>query len=161
MKTVECFLQSRGLQEMENMDGLLELADLMRDLINDNRQAEIDRLLQYAMEHRLYEAFTWCMQLLQEGLEDPTCALQSFEFAIGRSIPGYDTFMERLQVEPQALDHGLETVCDQNGEVESFFNILLYKTGYQNIYLVSAENFDTKDNDYIHYQLQFVKNQIS
>ena len=110
------------------------------------------------MEHSFYEAFTWCMGLLQEALENQEDALQSFEFVIGKAIPNYDAFIELLQVDFHALDNGVETVYDNNGEIESFFNILVYKTGYKNIYLISLENFDTKDNDYVQYKLSFTKN---
>ena len=36
-----------------------------------------------------------------------------------------------------------------------FFNILTYRTAYPNIFLVTEENFDTKDNDFIRYKLLF------
>lgn len=108
-----------------------------------------------------YEAFTWCMGLLQEELEKEDCVLQDFELSIGKSIPNYDEFIERLQIDFHVFKNGLETVCDKNGEVESIFNILVYKTCYRNIYLISSENFDTKDNDYVQYKLSFVKNEAN
>jgi hypothetical protein len=95
---------------------------------------------------------------LQEALEKKECTLQTFEFAIGKSIPNYNEFIERLQVDFYAFDNGVETVYDNNGDVESFFNILKYKTGYKNIHLISLENFDTKDHDYVEYKLLFIKN---
>ena len=158
MEMIEKFINSNNLQDAEDIDSLLELATIVRTLINDNRQAEINHILQYTMEHSFYEAFTWCMGLLQEALENKECALQNFEFVIGKTIPNYDEFIEWVQVDFCALDNGIETVCDNNGEVESFFNILVYKTGYKNIYLISSENFDTKDNDYVQYKLLFTKN---
>lgn len=158
MGTIESFMNSNNLHNAEDIDSLIELAALVRTLINKNQQAEINRILQYTMEHSYFEAFTWCMGLLQEGLENKESALRSFEFVIGKSIPDYDAFIERLQVDFHALDNGLKTVCDIHGEVESFFNILVYKTGYKNIYLISSENFDTKDNDYVQYKLSFTKN---
>ena len=160
MEMIEQFINSNNLHDAEDIDSLLELATIVRTLINDNRQVEINRILQYTMEHSFYEAFTWCMGLLQEALENKECALQNFEFVIGKTIPNYDEFIERLQVDFRALDNGLETVCDNNGEVESFFNILVYKTGYKNIYLISSENFDTKDNDYVQYKLSFTKSNL-
>jgi tRNA A-37 threonylcarbamoyl transferase component Bud32 len=85
-------------------------------------------------------------------------AWNKFEFAIGKSIPNYNEFIERLQVDFHVFDNGVETVYDNNGDVESFFNILKYKTGYKNIHLISLENFDTKDHDYVQYKLSFTKN---
>ena len=157
MEMIESFMNSHHLHDPEDIDSLIELAALVRTLISSNQQAEINQILQYTMEHSYYEAFTWCMGLLQEELENQECALQSFEFVIGKSIPNYDEFIERLQVDFHALDNGMETVCDNHGEVESIFNILVYKTGYKNIYLISQENFDTKDNDYVQYKLQLTK----
>jgi hypothetical protein len=63
----------------------------------------------------------------------------------------------RLQVDFGTAQNGLEKILDNHGEVESFFNILVYQTGYPNVRFVSSENFDTKDNDYIQYKLAFVK----
>ena len=158
MKMIEHFMNNNNLHDTENIDSLIELSTLVRTLINGNQQAEINCILQYIMEHSFYEAFTWCMGLLQEALENQEDALQSFEFVIGKAIPNYDAFIELLQVDFHALDNGVETVYDNNGEIESFFNILVYKTGYKNIYLISLENFDTKDNDYVQYKLSFTKN---
>ena len=158
MEMIENFINSNNLHNTEDIDSLIELAGLVRTLINENQQAEINRVLQYTMENGFYEAFTWCMGLLQEALENKECALQNFEFVIGKSIHNYDAFIELLQVDFHALDNGVETVYDNNGDVESFFNILKYKTGYKNIHLISLENFDTKDHDYVEYKLLFIKN---
>ena len=158
MEMIDNFLNNNNLQDADDIEALIELATIVRTLISNNNQAEIKTILQYTMENGYYEAFTWCMGLLQEELENKESILQNFDFIIGKSIPHYDEFMERLQVDFHALNNGLETVCDNNGEVESFFNILVYKTAYKNIYLVSSENFDTKDNDYVQYKLSFTKN---
>ena len=158
MEMIENFINSNNLYDAEDIDSLIELAALVRMLIDDNQQAEISRILQYTIEHSYYEAFAWCMGLLQEALENKECVLQSFDVVIGKSIPDYDKFIEQLQVDSRVLENGVEAVCDNNGEVESFFNILVYKTGYKNIYLISSENFDTKDNDYVQYKLLFTKN---
>lgn len=40
---------------------------------------------------------------------------------------------------------------------DTVFNIFVYKTGYDHVRLVSSENFDTKDNDYIQYKLLFTR----
>lgn len=44
---------------------------------------------------------------------------------------------------------------DEHGEVESFFNNFTYRTRYKNICLLTSENFDTRDNDFIQYKLRF------
>lgn len=74
---------------------------------------------------------------------------------IGRSIASYDVFAESLQVDFNSQGQMLEKVYNEHGEVESFFNISTYRTRYKNICLLTSENFDTRDNDYIQYKLQF------
>ena len=161
MEIVENFINNNNLQDTEDIEALIELADLVRSLISHNQYAEINSILQYIVKNSYYEAFTWCMGLIQEELEKEEGVLQNFELFIGKSIPNYDEFIERLQVDFQVLNNGLETVCDKYGEVESIFNILIYRTCYKNIYLISSENFDTKDNDYVQYKLSFVKNEAN
>ena len=67
--------------------------------------------------------------------------------------------MKRLQVDLKAVGNDAETIVGRDGEVQSFFNILTYRTAYANILLVTEENFDTKDNDFIRYKLQFKTDQ--
>lgn len=157
MDMIEKFLQNNNLQDAEDIDSLIELASLVRELISNNQCTHINSIINYTLERGYYEAFSWCMGILQEELEKENYEIKNFECLIGKSIPNYDEFIERLQVDFKACDNGLETVCDDNGEVESFFNILVYKTRYENIYLVSSENFDTKDNDFVQYKLSFTK----
>lgn len=158
MDMTEKFLNSNNLHDADDMDSLLELADLLRQAIANARYSDITRLICYTVEHGYYEAFSWCVGILQEVFEDTDCALEPFECPLGKSIPDYDEFTARLQADFSQPENDTETVCDKNGEVTSFFNILRYKTGYKNIRLVSCENFDTKDNDYIQYKLLFTGN---
>ncbi len=159
MDMVEMFLQNNKLYQAEEVDSLIETASLMRELISNNQHSGICRILRYAIENAYFEAFSWCIALLQEALKKEDCELKDFECMIGKSIPHYDMFIECLQVDIHSAKNGLERIYDKNGEVESFFNILTYKTGYENIYLVSSENFDTKDNDFVQYKLSFVKSE--
>ena len=96
--------------------------------------------------------------MLQEEFEK-TCDydLEDFTCTIGRSVPDYDELSDRLQLEFNVYKNDVECVYDEHGEAESFFNTFTYKTQYENIYLVSSENFDTKDNDYIQYKLLFCR----
>ena len=157
MELTEQFLQNNNLQNPENIDSLLELATLLRNLIEEKNYPAIRRIITYTIEHSYGEAFSWCMGILQEELEKEDCKLESFESPIGRFIPNYDAFVEWLQVDFKTSRTELEKICDKHGEVESFFNIIVYKTGYENIHFVSAENFDTKDNDFVQYKLLFTK----
>ena len=93
--------------------------------------------------------------------EKENCLLADFECLLGRSIPNFNDFMQILKANADPVSNEVETVSDENGETKSFFNILTYKTGFANIYLVSSENFDTKDNDYIQYRLLFKSRRIS
>lgn len=158
MTMTEKFLQDNGTQDFEDIDLLIELASLVRELIADGLYSDINRILVYTVEHSHYEAFSWCIGLLQEAFDQEYGTLNDFECPIGRSIPNYDEFTDQLQVDLTRPRNDLETVCDKNGEVTSFFNILIYNTGYRHVYFVSTENFDTKDNDYVQYKLLFSRN---
>lgn len=158
MDMTEKFLSSNNLHDADDMDSLLELADLVRQAADDARYSDISRLIAYTVEHGYYEAFSWCIGIMQEVFDRDDCTPEDFECMLGKSISNYDEFTARLQADFSQPENDTETVCDKNGEVTSFFNILIYKTGYKNIRLVSCENFDTKDNDYIQYKLLFTGN---
>ena len=158
MDRLDAFFQNNCLHDPDDIDSLLEFASLLRELISCKRYPDIRTAVNYTIEHRYHEAFSWAMGILQEELEKEGCVLENFDCPIGKSIPGYNEFTQRLQVDFHVLKNEVEKVYNDNGEVQSFFNILTYKTGYENIHLVSSENFDTKDNDYILYKLSFVKN---
>ena len=154
LKITEEFLNNNNLQQTEDIDSLLDLADLVRQLIDEKCCCDICHVICYTVKNGFYEAFSWIMGLLQEELEKDS-GLDDFECDLGKSIPDYDGFIQNLQVELNALNNDVETISDENGEVQSFFNIFTYKTGFKNIYLISLENFDTKDNDFIKYKLSF------
>lgn len=151
MNMFELFLKNNSLRDPDDIDSLLELAELVRQLTGERRYPELCGIINYTVEHSFYEAFDWVMEILQEELAHT----DSFECEIGKSIPDYNTFMQRLQVDLNVYQNDAEVIRDVSGEVQSFFNIFIYETGYSNIRLVSRENFDTKDNDYIQYTLLF------
>ena len=157
MDLFEKFLQDYRLDDPDDIDALLEFASLVRELVDGKRYSEINRVITYTIEHDCYEAFVWAVGILQEDLEREDGALEDFVCVIGKSIPDYNEFIRRLQVDLNIWKNEVEKVRDSSGEVQSFFNIFTYKTGFRNIYLVSTENFDTRDNDYINYKLSFVK----
>ena len=158
MTTTEKFLQDNSTQDFEDIDLLIDLASLVKELIAGALYPDINRIIGYTVEHGHYEAFSWCMGLLQEAFDAVDCALPDFDCVLGRSIPNYDEFTEKLQADLTHPRNDLETVCDKSGEITSFFNILIYNTGYRHVYFVSSENFDTKDNDYVQYKLLFSRN---
>ena len=159
MKKLEEFFLDNDLQDPEDIDSLLVLADLARQMICEKRYSDISELILYTVENDYYEAFSWIMAILQEEFEKKEgFSLEDFYCDIGRSITDYTEFIDRLQVDFNVLENDVETVFDENGEVQSFFNIFKYKTTYNNIFLVSSENFDTKDNDFILYKLLFLRN---
>lgn len=152
MNTLEKFLLNNDLQDSDNIDSLLELSSFVRQLIDDKQYIDISTIINYLISHSYYEAFSWTMEVLDESL------LEGIEVIIGKSIPDYDEFVDRLQVDFNVSETGCETISDENGEVNSFNNISIYQTRYQNILLVSSENFDNKDNDFIQYTLVFTPN---
>ena len=157
MKTWEDLFQNSELQDADNLDALLELAEITRQLIADGREAEIGRLIRRTVETSCLEAFSWIMAILQEALKKPEGGvLRGFSCELGGSIPQYHEFTQRLQVDFHVLDNAVEKTCDAHGEVQSFFNIFTYRTAYPNIFLVTEENFDLRDNDFIRYKLRFI-----
>ena len=159
MRTLEELLKENNLKDPEDINALLELAEITGQLVCDERYADIELLINYTVTNVYYEAFTWIIAALQEEFDrKENCRLKDFTCFIGRSIADYDEFIRRLGVSLKAVDNDAETIIDHDGEVQSFFNILTYKTAFDNILLVTEENFDTKDNDFIRYKLKFTAN---
>ena len=156
MRSLEELLRENNLKDPEDIDALVELAEITGQMIHDEQYSNIELLINYTISNEYDEAFSWIMAALQEEFDrKEKCCLKNFSCFIGKSIANYDKFIRRLQVDLKAIDNDTETVVDHNGEVQSFFNILIYKTAYMNIFLATEENFDTKDNDFIRYNLLF------
>ena len=158
MRSLEELVRENNLKDPEDIDALLELADITAGLIRDERYSDIEFLINYTVSNHNYEAFSWVMAALAEEFEKECCRLKDFTCFVGKSIENYDEFIKRLQVDLRAIGNDSESIMDRNGEVQSFFNILTYKTAYANVFLITEENFDTKDNDFIRYKLKFVNN---
>ena len=158
MRSLEELFRENNLQDPEDIEALLVLSEITGQLIREERYEEIERLVCHVVSHEYYEAFSWIMAALQEEFnKKEDCCLRDFTCFIGKSIGNYDEFIRRLHVDLKAIGNDAETISDHNGEVQSFFNILTYKTTYANVFLITEENFDTKDNDFIRYKLQFRK----
>ena len=155
MRSLDELLKENNLKDPDDIDALLELAEIMGKLIGDEQYSDMEILINYTISSEYYEAFSWIVAALQEEYEKESCRLKNFTCFIGKSIANYDEFINRLQVDLKAIDNDSETMVDHDGEVQSFFNILKYKTAYPNVILITEENFDTKDNDFIRYKLQF------
>jgi len=157
MRTLEELLKENNLKDPEDINALLELAEITGQLVCDERYVDIELLINYTVTNDYYEAFTWIIAALQEEFDrKENCRLKDFTCFVGKSIASYDEFIKRLQVDLKAIDNDAETMTDRDGEVQSFFNILTYKTVYENVFLITEENFDTKDNDFIRYKLRFL-----
>ena len=145
-------LQDIPFEEPEELDTLLEFADLVREKLQLKQERELSELIRFTIRHGHYEAFYWALGILEEayGSDD---AMQDMRLELGRSIPDYREFISRLQVDFNAVGNDVLTVPDEHGEVQSFFNILRYQTGFPHLQLVTSENFDARDNDYIQYML--------
>jgi len=160
MRSLEELLRENNLKDPDDIDALVELAEIEGELIRDERYSDIELLINHTISNDYYEAFSWVMAALQEEFEKKDgCRLKGFTCFIGKSVPNYDEFMNRMQVDLKAIDNDSETITGRDGEVQSIFNILTYKTAYPNIFLITEENFDTKDNDFIRYKLQFKNSQ--
>ena len=153
----DTFLHNLNLHNGDDMDALLEFADLLRQSAAKADYPQITHLINHTIINNYSEAFSWAMAILQEELLKKDSILKDFHCDIGGCIANYDEFINSLQVDFNSLKNHIEKVYDKNGEVEAFFNVMVYKTIYDNIFLISSENFDTRDNDYINYKLSFVK----
>lgn len=156
MGMIESWMQNYPLQDPDDIDALLEASDVTRQLIHDKNYEGISAVIIFTIENGLYECLSWVMSLLQEEFEKETeYDLEGFVCDIGRSIASYDEFVKTLQVDFNSQKQEIEKVYDEHGEVESFFNNFTYRTRYENICLLTSENFDTRDNDFIQYKLRF------
>ena len=159
MKTLEELFRNNNLSDPDDIDALLEVAEITRHLVREELCPDISRLINYTIENGYFEAFSWIMAVLQEELENPeNNGLKDFSCELGRMIPHYNEFTRRLNVDFNVIDNDVEKAFDDHGEVQSFFNIFKYRTAYKNIFLVTEENFDLKDNDFICYKLLFSRN---
>ena len=157
MDILNNFLENNNLQDCEDFDALLDCAFVARQLVSERKYDDINRLIMYTVEKAYSEAFSWTVGIIQEELDKEDCVLDDFSCYMGRRIANYDEFVQTLQVDFNSLKNYIEKLYDKNGEVEAFFNVMIYRTCFENVFLVSSENFDNKDNDYIQYRLSFVK----
>ena len=158
MNTLEDLFRNNRLGDPDDIDALLEAAEITRQLICGGRYTELSRLISHTVENGCFEAFSWIMAVLQEEYEKPENAgLDDFTCELGRAIPHYNDFAQRLGVDFNVIGNDFEKTFDGHGEVQSFFNIFRYKTAYKNIFLVTEENFDLMDNDFIRYKLLFTR----
>ncbi len=156
MRSLEELFKENNLQDPEDIEALLELAEITGFLIRGEQYDDLERLINYTISNETYEAFSWVMAAIQEEFDKKeSCRLKDFTCFLGKSIANYSELISRLQVDLKAIDSDVRTIIGNDGEVQSFFNILIYITGYQNVFLITEENFDTKDNDFIRYKLQF------
>ncbi|MCR4722905.1 MAG: hypothetical protein K5629_03940 [Eubacteriales bacterium] len=156
MSVLENWLNNNRLSDPDDLDALLETAELTRQLIHDRDYSGLNTVIVYTIGNSLYEAFSWITALLQEEFgKTDGYALDDFECEIGTSIPDYDGLADSLQIDFSKLKNDVENVYDERGEIESFFSNSTYPTGYGNIFFMSSENFDNKDHDYILYKLLF------
>ena len=161
MDILQNFLENNNLHNSEDIDALLECASVARELVSRQQYQHIAKLINYTIEKGYFEAFAWAAGIVQEELVKEESHLNDFYCYIGRKIANYDDFVQNLQVDFNSIKNYIEKIYDKNGEVEAFFNVMVYKTCFENIFFVSAENFDNKDNDYIQYKLLFTRDRES
>lgn len=92
------------------------------------------------------------------GKKEKSDFLENYSCKLGRQINQYNNFIENMNIKMQPIFNDIKKVNnDEYNEVNSFYNIQTYETKYRNIFLVSSENFDNKDEDFIEYKLLFSK----
>lgn len=154
MQNQEKIFRKIPLDDPEDLDVLLDIADLVRAAIDKTDFNAINTLIRYTVKYSYYEAFSWVLGILEETYGRGNGSLPDFECEIGRLIPDYREFVSRLQVDLRACGTDVVPIRDELGEVQAFFNVISYQTGFAHIDLVTMENFDAKDNDYILYKLE-------
>ena len=151
MKDIEEFLKDKNLTNIEYINDFLELSDYTRNLVFEKEYAKLSKLIKYIQENEFFEALSWIISIIEENCKE------DFLCDFGNKINNYDEFVSVLKIEVEPYISTIKKITERYGEVESFFNILIYKTRYNGIFLISMENFDTRDNDFIQYKLVVTK----
>ena len=152
MELLEQIKKNFPLDEPEDMDTLLEFADLVRSALEKRQFEDLGVLVRYTVSNGYHEALYWTLGIVQEH-RDCMAGEPEIVCTIGRLIPDYSAFISRLGVNLNAFSNDVEPIRDENGEIQSFYNIIRYETCFSHIALVTSENFDAKDNDFIEYRL--------
>ena len=109
MRSLEEFLQNNSLHDPDDIDSLLEAAEITRQLISCGLESELCRLIKYTVKNGCFEAFSWIMAILQEEFEQPEgTGMKDFSCELGRSIPHYNEFTRFLQVDFNAIGNDVE-----------------------------------------------------
>ena len=88
LDNINNWIQNNRLNDPDDIDALLETADLTRLFISGRNYAGINTIILYTIENSLYEAFTWIISLLEEEFEKTAeYDLNDFTCEIGGSIP--------------------------------------------------------------------------
>ena len=153
MELLRRLLQNSPVDDPEDMDFLLDFSELLRDTLHESRFEDAAALVRCTIVNGWHEAFYWALGILEEVWDRSGGCLSDFECVIGKSIPDYDAFISRLGADLNAFGNDVLPMRDENGEIQSFYNIISYKTAFPHIRLVTSENFDTRDNDFIEYRL--------
>ena len=156
-----CGYKYYAISDQDDIYAVCELADYTRELVTSKEYEKIAELVRYILDNGLYEAFNWVISAIQEQYakeqdENESCE-KGFSINLGRVIKDYDEVIKIIEAEENACESTAQSITDRYGEVESFFNIQIRKTKNNNMYLVSAENFDVRDNDFILYKLLFTR----
>ena len=138
MGIVQNFLENNNLHNTEDIDALLECASIVRELLSEKLYEQINIIINYTIEKNYSEAFLWTLGIIQEEFAKNDCVLEDFKCFIGERISYFDEFVQNLQVDFISLKNYIEKVYDKNGEVEAFFNVMIYKTTFENAFLISC-----------------------
>ena len=101
---------SDPLEEPEDLEVLLEIAEAVRSFSDQGRREDIAGLIRYTIRFGYHEALYWILGILEEG------AIGGFECPIDRTIPDYEEFIRRLGVDLRAFQNDVVQVRDENGE---------------------------------------------
>lgn len=141
----------------EDLEDLLHLADYTREVIGKKEKSDLNKIIKFVIQNDCCEAMSWVLEIIQENIEKSDF-LENYSCKLGRQINQYNNFIENMNIKMQPIFNDIKKVNnDEYNEVNSFYNIQTYETRYRNIFLVSSENFDNKDEDFIEYKIVFSK----
>lgn len=139
----------------ENLEVLLALAEEVRTKIENHQIEAVTRKVQEVVQLSDYKALDWIIGVIEEAYSKENFK-EDICVKLGNQIPDYSAFIENIEAKEPSLPV-IKIFSDKNKEVESFDNILIRKTKYPHMYLVSIENYDLKDRDSIIYELVLTK----
>jgi len=155
---IEAYLDKEEIksEDPDNLDVLFELTDLLDKIFQQMDFQALEKLSIGIISVQNRSAFEWLINIIEEKFSNLN-EKRNISLRLGKQINGYDTFIEMIGIEKDTEPIEIEIISIPGLHIESFFNINAYKTKFNDMFLVTAENFDSFDVDFIQYRLVFTE----